>query len=79
MALIASSSWSHAFLTKKTHWLYPDLESDRARLAELREGRHACWRDLGRNQIEEAGQKAKIVDWVESYIFNSGKCFARFQ
>ena len=29
VALIASSSWSHAFLTEKNHWLWPDVESDR--------------------------------------------------
>ena len=27
VALIASSSWSHAFLTEKHWWLYPDIES----------------------------------------------------
>ncbi len=96
VALIASSSWSHAFLTRKTHWLQPDLESDRARLAELRNGDHARWRDITRAQVEDAGQhellnwvtlagamselgqRAQIVDWVESYIFNSAKCFAVF-
>ena len=30
VALIASSSWSHAFLTPKNHLLYPDVEADRA-------------------------------------------------
>ena len=35
VALIASSSWSHAFLTAKHHWLYPDVTSDRARFDEL--------------------------------------------
>src|SRR4051794_14953568 len=39
-ALIGSSSWSHAFLTKKHHGLYPDIASDRVRLAELQTGRH---------------------------------------
>jgi hypothetical protein len=29
VALIASSSWSHAFLTDKHHQLYPDIEADR--------------------------------------------------
>lgn len=97
VALIATSSWSHAFLTSKTHWLQPDLESDRARLAELRTGQHARWRELSRTQLEDAGQhellnwvtlagamaqtgqRAELVDWVESHIFNSAKCFAMFQ
>lgn len=36
VAMIASSSWSHAFLTEKTHWLHPDMEADRARFEEFR-------------------------------------------
>jgi hypothetical protein len=94
VALIASSSWSHAFLTRKNDWIYPDHVSDRARLEELREGRFACWRDLAREQLEEAGQhellnwvalagamaelghKAQIIDYIETYVLNSNKCFA---
>ena len=97
VALIGSSSWSHAFLTAKTDWIEPDVASDRARLEELREGRYARWRELTQAQIEDAGQheflnwiclagamhalgrKAEIVDYVESYIFNSDKCFAIFR
>jgi hypothetical protein len=97
VALIGSSSWSHAFLTEKTYGLEPDAASDRARFEELRDGRFATWRDLTTPQLEEAGQqellnwitlagamhelgrKAEIVDWVESYIFNSDKCFALFR
>jgi len=30
VALVASSSWSHAFLTPKNHLLYPDVTADRA-------------------------------------------------
>ena len=96
VALIGSSSWSHAFLTKKNDWIYPDHASDRARLTELREGRYPRWRDLTRGSLEEAGQhellnwialagsmaelgkKAEIVDYVESYVMNSNKCFAVF-
>ena len=33
VAMIASSSWSHAFLTEKTYWLHPDMEADRAGLS----------------------------------------------
>jgi hypothetical protein len=97
VALIGSSSWSHAFLTAKNGWLYPDHDSDRARLQELREGRFACWRDLPGTQIEDAGQheflnwitlagamtelgkKAEVIDYSESYLFNSNKCFAVFE
>lgn len=97
VALLGSSSWSHAFLTEKTHLLYPDIESDRARLEELRGGRYARWRDLTLAQVVDAGQheflnwiclagamhqlgrKAEIVDYVESYVLNSDKCFAIFR
>jgi len=96
VALIASSSWSHAFLTAKHHWLYPDVASDRARFDELATGNFSRWRNLTTPQIEDAGQqeflnwvclagamdalgrKPEIVDYVESYLFNSNKCFALF-
>jgi hypothetical protein len=96
VALIASSSWSHAFLTPKNHWLYPDHDSDRARLAELAGNRFSCWRDLRGDEIESAGQhefrnwivlagamteigaKANVVEYLESYVLNSNKCFAVF-
>jgi Catalytic LigB subunit of aromatic ring-opening dioxygenase len=96
VALIGSSSWSHAFLTQRNDWLYPDHGSDRARLAELREGQHARWRELKREDLEAAGQhemlnwialagamdsvgkNAQIIDYVETYVMNSNKCFAVF-
>ena len=94
VALIASSSWSHAFLTAKNHWIYPDHGGDRQRLEELREGRFAEWRELTHEVIEDAGQHefrnwiclagamtelgagVEIVDYMESYVLNSNKCFA---
>jgi aromatic ring-opening dioxygenase LigB subunit len=97
VALVASSSWSHAFLTPKHHYLYPDNASDRARFDELASGKLARWRELSTAEIEDAGQQEflnwvclggamhalgrepEIVDYVESYIFNSDKCFALFR
>ena len=91
--LLGSSSWSHAFLVDKHHMLWPDVEADRARFEELRDGRAACWRDLAMKDIEDAGQQEflnwvclggalselgyapKIIDFVQTYIFNSSKCF----
>ncbi len=96
VALISSSSWSHAFLPAKNDWLFPDHASDRARLAELRDGQFAHWRDISGAQLEDAGQhellnwitlagamtelgkKAEIVDYAETYLVNSNKCFAVF-
>ena len=92
VVLIGSSSWSHAFLTAKNHFLFPDLEADRARLEELKAGSVAGWRDLSLRQIEESGQAEflnwvclagalselgatpAILDYTDSYIFNSSKC-----
>ncbi len=97
VALIASSSWSHASLTDKNYCLHPDVPSDRARLEELRAGDYAAWGRLSTGQIEDAGQqellnwmciagamqeleyKPEIIDYVETYIFNSNKCIAVFK
>lgn len=94
VALIASSSWSHAFLTKKTHWLHPDHESDRMRLEELKNNRYSLWGDIDRETLDSAGHheflnwvclagamteigaKAEIVDYAETYVLNSNKCYA---
>jgi hypothetical protein len=96
VALIASSSWSHASLTQKHGRLYPDLAADRMRFDELNSGRFTEWGKLTQHEIEDAGQhevlnwvclagamselghQVKQADWVESWIFNSSKCFASF-
>jgi hypothetical protein len=96
VALVASSSWSHAFLTRKNHLLYPDVEADRALYRALAEGDYATWRERPLAAIEDSGQQ-EILNWmcllgamrelgrqpsetafVESWIFNSNKCFAAF-
>lgn len=46
VALIASSSWSHAFLTEKTYHLYPDHEADRHLYRALNAGDYGTWRRL---------------------------------
>lgn len=92
VVLIASSSWSHGFLTAKHYGLYPDLEADLRRFEELRAGQQHLWRALSLAEIEDAGQaeflnwvclagamtqlgaKAEILDFTQSYIFNSSKC-----
>jgi len=96
VALIASSSWSHAFLHDKAWRLYPDVESDRAFYEALRSGNYPHWRDTSLNAVEESGQQ-EMLNWfclagamaelrrkpswavfIESYLFNSNKCFAIF-
>ena len=96
VALIASSSWSHAFLTAKHHYLYPDVEADRALYEALRAADYPTWRKTPLSAIEESGQQ-EMLNWmclagamaelgrkpsdtelVQTYIFNSSKCFATF-
>jgi hypothetical protein len=63
VALIASSSWSHAFLTPKHHLLYPDVEADRAMYATLRVGDYQAWRQTPLTAIEDAGQH-EMLNWM---------------
>ena len=63
VVLMASSSWSHAFLTEKNHWIYPDLEADRSMLAALKAGDYAAWRNTPLAQMEAAGQH-EVLNWV---------------
>jgi hypothetical protein len=92
--VIASSGWSHAFLTAKHHWLYPDRAFDLARVEELRAGTHAQWADIENDRVDDAGsqefrnwiclagvipeRRPRVVDYLETWIFNSQKCFALF-
>jgi hypothetical protein len=96
VALVASSSWSHAFLTPKNYLLHPDVEADRALYEKLRVGDYEAWRNTPLASLEESGQQ-EMLNWmclagamaeldrrpdatrfVETYIFNSSKCFASF-
>src|SRR5207249_3834761 len=54
---------AHAFLTEKNHFLYPDLEADRALLAQLRAGDYDAWRDVPLHQLEASGQH-EILNWM---------------
>jgi Catalytic LigB subunit of aromatic ring-opening dioxygenase len=97
VVLIASSSWSHAFLTAKHHYLYPDIEADRALYEALRVGDYDTWRQMSLDAIEESGQQ-EVLNWmclagamaelgrrptetelIQTYLFNSSKCFAVFE
>lgn len=96
IALMASSSWSHAFLVDKYEHLYPDVDADRALFGALARGRYELWENYSLAAIEDAGQqemlnwfplvgavaelglKSRHCELVESYIFNSNKCFAVF-
>lgn len=96
VAIIGSSSWSHASLTAKHGRLYPDIPADRVLHEDLKNNRFDRWGGLDLGALEDAGQhellnwvclagamtelgqKPQFVDYVETYVFNSNKCFAVF-
>jgi len=63
VALIASSSWSHAFLTPKNHLLYPDVPGDRALYEALRKADYEAWRTTPLAAIEDSGQQ-EMLNWM---------------
>lgn len=96
VALVASSSWSHAFLTDKTWRMHPDIDADRRLYEALRDGDYDVWRAVSLDEIAESGQQ-EMLNWfclagamselgrtpstcefIETYAFNSNKCFAIF-
>ncbi len=62
VALVASSSWSHAFLTDKTYRTYPDHEADRRLHKALRDADYATWRAVTTAEIVDAGQQ-EMLNW----------------
>jgi hypothetical protein len=62
VALVASSSWSHAFLTKKNHYLWPDIPADRALFEAMACGEYTSWRDYPASAIEDCGQQ-EVLNW----------------
>ena len=62
VAVVASSSWSHAFLTDKTWRLVPDTASDRAHYEALVAGDYAYWESTTTAAIEDAGQQ-ELLNW----------------
>jgi hypothetical protein len=62
VALVASSSWSHAFMTRKHSFLYPDTPADRVLFEALKAGDYAAWRATTLAQVEESGQQ-EMLNW----------------
>lgn len=62
VALVASSSWSHAFLCDKTWRLRPDTDSDRRLYSALVAGEVDDWRSVSLQEVEEAGQQ-ELLNW----------------
>lgn len=62
VALVASSSWSHAFMCDKTLRLWPDTESDRRLYESLGAGDVDAWLKVPLEEIEGAGQQ-ELLNW----------------
>ena len=62
VALLASSGWSHAFLTGKNHYLWPDTPADRRMYEALRSSDWATWRAMTGAGVEDSGQQ-EILNW----------------
>jgi hypothetical protein len=60
-AIVASSSWSHSFLTEKNYQLWPDVPADR-RLYDALEKADYSWHRYTTDQIEDSGQH-KVLNW----------------
>jgi hypothetical protein len=63
VALMASSGWSHAFLTEKNHFLFPDTPADRHLFEALRAGEYDAWRNYPASSVEASGQQ-EILNWM---------------
>jgi hypothetical protein len=62
VALVASSSWSHAFLCDWTHRLRPDTDADRRLYEALLRHDFAPWRATSLADVETAGQQ-ELLNW----------------
>ncbi len=62
-ALVASSSWSHAFLSPKNGYLWPDHEGDRLLFDSLCRADYGTWRNRSLAEMEYAGQH-EMLNWM---------------
>ncbi|KRB83480.1 extradiol ring-cleavage dioxygenase [Noviherbaspirillum sp. Root189] len=62
VALIASSSWSHAFLVDHTWHLRPDTEADRRLYKAMTSGDYQQWQNTSLSAFEHAGQQ-EVLNW----------------
>ncbi len=62
VAIVASSSWSHSFLTRKHSRLYPDVAADKRYYAALQQGDWDFWRNTTLAQVEDSGHH-ELLNW----------------
>ena len=63
VALVASSSWSHAFLVDKNWQLYPDVPADRRLYEALCAGDYDIWRETSLASFVKSGQQ-EMLNWA---------------
>jgi len=61
-AIVASSSWSHSFLTEKHYQLWSDVDADKKLYRALITGDYDTWRRYKTKQIEDSGQH-ELLNW----------------
>lgn len=62
VAVLASSSWSHAFLVDKTYRMQPDVAADRRFYDAMVRGDYASWRATTLAEVEDAAQQ-EVLNW----------------
>jgi hypothetical protein len=62
VALMASSSWSHSFLTKKTWRMVPDIATDRRLYRAMLDGDYDFWRNFTLAEVEDSGGQ-ETLNW----------------
>jgi Catalytic LigB subunit of aromatic ring-opening dioxygenase len=62
IALVASSSWSHAFLCDRTWRLHPDTAADRRLYEAFTAADWTTWGAVSLDEIEAAGQQ-ELLNW----------------
>ena len=62
VALVASSSWSHAFLVAKNDLVFPDVEADRRYYEALKNCDIDLWRNTTLEEVEDRGHH-ELLNW----------------
>ncbi len=62
VSIIASSSWSHAFLTDHTWRLRPDTPADQALYAAMVAGDYDTWESTSTDAVVQGGQQ-EVLNW----------------
>ena len=63
VALVASSSWSHCFLSPKNGYLWPDHEGDRILFDAVERADYGVWRKRSLADMEYSGQH-EMLNWM---------------